>query len=255
MRKGDTDTTGCSLPAGGGMLVRGGGMTRESDESLMTQDNGFEEGGARERRFLSHDGKRRRLGLAILIFGLGLLVLILTGGGAWACVPQPFIFLEPGSSGPPGSEVTVQGLRFGEPDIEIRWQTPEGPTLATASGTDFSVPVTIPQAPAGLYALLVIARAPGGGIDSVQRAVFQVTEEGSSGGSQQLPEEPARGAQGENSGWVQSPSASPSPIGDFAFLAAGGAGLLVLGGLCGNKLAGRRGPGTRRGDVGPPGER
>ncbi len=223
------------------------------NRAFMTEHIGREERGGCEHRRWSH-GKRNRRSWPCLTSALGLLVVILTAGKAWACVPQPFIFLEPASSGPPGSEVTVQGLRFGEPDIEIRWQTPDGPTLATATGTDFSVPVTIPQVPPGLYALLVIARAPGGGIDSVQPAVFQVTEEGSSGASQQLPQESPREQPGEDVGPAPS-SASPSPVGDVAVLAAGVAALLALGGLCGNRLARRREAGTRRGARDAPAER
>lgn len=207
----------------------------------MTEYIGREEKRGCERRRRSYF-KRSRRSWPYLTGGLGLLVLILVAGGAWACVPQPFVFLEPASSGPAGSEVTVQGLRFGEPDIEIRWQTPDGPTLTTATGTDFSVPVIIPQAPPGLYALLVIARAPGGGIDSVQRAMFQVTEEGSSAVSQQLPEESAGRAADSSP-----PVPLTSPVRDFAVLAAAGAGLLALGGLSGMKLARRREAGTRRG--------
>ncbi len=196
-------------------------------------------------RTRNQDANRRRRA-DLLAGALGLLGLILPSGSAWACVPQPFIFLEPASSGPPGSEVIVHGLRFGEPDIEIRWQTPDGGTLATATGTDFSVPITIPQAPPGLYALLIIARGPGGGIDSVQRAAFQVTEVGSSGVSQATPEEPAKGRQGDNRRLVP-----PSPGANLALLALGGVGLLSLGGLAGITLARVRDAATRRGADGP----
>lgn len=242
------------VPAGGDVRKRQAHGQRAGDP-LMTQHPQLEESGGRERSLRRHEGKRRRRGSAVLIGVLGLLFLVLAAGRAWACVPQPFIFLEPVSSGPPGSEVTVQGLRFGEPDIEIRWQTPDGPTLATATGGDFSVLVTIPEAPPGLYALLVIARAPGGGIDSVQRAVFQVTEEGSSGVSQGLPEESAGEGHGASSVPVPSPSPLPTPVGDFAVLAAAGAGLLALGALCGIKLARRSEAAARRGEDDPRPER
>jgi hypothetical protein len=162
-----------------------------------------------------------------------LLVLLLVNGRAWACIPQPFIVLEPGYFGGSGSEVVVHGARFAQADIEVRWDSLDGPMLATANDNDFSVGITIPNDPPGLYVVLVIARAPGGAIDSVQRALFQVTERGELGGDDGRPSDETTGASGGTSTWRLSPSLA-------VMVGAVTVGLLGLGGLCAVKLLHRR---------------
>lgn len=108
---------------------------------------------------------------------VGLLVCGVIGvHAAWACVPQPrLVAVLPDSSGPPGTEVTIDGLGFDPGRAEVRWNSREGEVLATANGPDFSVTITVPEAPAGLYALVVLSRQPGGAIGNTARAAFQVT--------------------------------------------------------------------------------
>ena len=122
-------------------------------------------------------GGRCRAGGAGVVLGV-----VLLGAAAWACVPQPkLVTVLPGASGPPGSKVTVDGLGFDQDRIEVRWNGRDGEVLARAQGPDFSVSATIPQAPPGLYALIVLSRRANGSIGNTGRAAFQVTGEGGAG--------------------------------------------------------------------------
>lgn len=100
---------------------------------------------------------------------------------AWACVPQPrLIAVLPQASGPTGTQVTVQGVGFDPPParIEIRWNAVDGPELGRAENADFSVPVVIPDAPPGMYGLLVMSRGADGVLGNTGRATFEVTGPG-----------------------------------------------------------------------------
>ncbi|MGH9151540.1 MAG: hypothetical protein ACRD03_03830, partial [Acidimicrobiales bacterium] len=106
----------------------------------------------------------------------GLLGGVVGMQSAWACVPQPrLVAVLPDSSGPPGTEVTVDGLGFDRGRAEVRWNSRDGALLASADGPDFSATITIPDVPAGLYALIVLSRQPGGAIGNTARAAFEVT--------------------------------------------------------------------------------
>lgn len=148
-------------------------------------------------------------------------------GAAWACVPQArLVSIDPSSSGPPGSVVTVEGLAFDPGPAEVRWNASDGPRLATTTGPDFSVPVTIPTAAAGLYSIVVLSRAPDGSVGNAGSAAFEVTRPGDSQGA--------------------IPSAAPNPgrAGSSSLpgmvLAMSGVVLLVLGGVVGAYLSRRR---------------
>lgn len=113
-----------------------------------------------------------------LLLGAGLLGSVLVSGaaGAYGCVPQPFILVHPQASAAPGAEVKVDGQLFPNGSrIEIRWNATDGPLLAAATSADFSVPITIPSAPAGLYTVLALSRSQSGVQGEVARAGFQVT--------------------------------------------------------------------------------
>lgn len=73
--------------------------------------------------------------------------------------------------------VTVQGVGFDPPPArtEIRWNSPDGPELGRAEQADFAVAVTIPDAPSGLYGVLVMSRGADGVLGNTARATFQVT--------------------------------------------------------------------------------
>lgn len=164
---------------------------------------------------------RRDVGLVrrrILSTGVGLMwgvvaVLIAAGNASWACVPQPLLTVLPRSSGPSGAQVTLEGLHF-TGAVEIRWNAVDGPLVANATGAPFSVVGTIPDATAGLYALIAFERDPAGGIVGVTRSAFEVTGEGP----------PA-------SKPVASRAAPPPPRSDTSSSTAFAAGLGAVGGF------------------------
>lgn len=122
-------------------------------------------------------------------------------GLAWACVPQAeLVTVQPRSSGPAGTAVTVAALGFDPGRAEVRWNAVDGEMLATAEGPEFSVPVTIPRAPEGLYHLIVLARAPGGEIGNTSTVSFQVTapSDGASPGGSPAPPTPPDGRTGSS---------------------------------------------------------
>lgn len=155
---------------------------------------------------------------------------------AWACVPQPrLITLQPRSSGPAGSAVTVAALGFDPGRAEIRWNAGDGELLGTANGPDFSVGVTVPQVAVGLYHVVVLARSPGGEIGNTSTVSFEVTAEG--GAAAAAPSPPAPQPRGEPMG-----GSSRTTSVTAALLFAGGGGLVALGCLGGILLSrqGRR---------------
>lgn len=165
---------------------------------------------------------------AVVVVALALL----SAGGAWACVPQPLITLTPMASGPPGTEVTVNGYAING-QAEVRWNALDGPLLADALGPVFSVPIVVPEAEEGLYGLIVLERADDGSLGSTARAAFEVTAEPSSPApvdTTTTPESPTTGA---------ASSGASVPAG---LAAAGAVGLLALGGAGGAALARRRPP-------------
>ena len=119
----------------------------------------------------SRQACRPLMATAALVFGLTLALGSMAA--AWACVPQPLVVIQPAAFGAPGSQVTVDGYLFGG-SMEIRWNAIDGPELATASGSNFSVPITVPQAAPGLYTILVVIRASDGSISVGGRASFLV---------------------------------------------------------------------------------
>lgn len=158
-------------------------------------------------------------------------VPVCVAAAAWACVPQPLLSLDPSGSGPAGSEVTVVGNDISGASAEIRWNGPEGPLLAKASGRTFSVPVKVPDVPEGLYTLMVIGRLVDGTVSGTGRASFLVTgADGSVSGAAATASPSANVSSGTSSSDV-----SPG-------LVAGGAGLLGLGTAAGVALSRRTRP-------------
>lgn len=171
---------------------------------------------------------------AVAMYGALVLTVVLCGAAAaWACVPQPLISIQPQSSGPAGSQVTVDGVSLGPGPVEIRWNRLDGPTLAKSSGPNFSQPVTIPEAPEGLYTIIVIQREPGGAIAGSGRAAFQVSAPGVS-----RPVAPA-GRTSEGAGQGGTSNTSSAGL-DPALAWGGGATLLVVGGVGGAWFSQRR---------------
>ena len=76
---------------------------------------------------------------------------------AWACLPGATIDGFP-RAGPAGTDVLVSGNGFPDRPVEIHWDGPYGPVLATTHGPSFSeVTVTVPRASAGDYYITAIA--------------------------------------------------------------------------------------------------
>lgn len=170
---------------------------------------------------------------------LGVISLMLAGS-AWACVPQArLVTLEPGSSGPVGSEVTVEGLAFDPGTVEIRWDASDGPVLGRANGPSFSAKVTIPEATEGLHAIVVLGRSPDGSIGNAATAAFQVAPAGGEGPAAAPAAAPAddAGSLGDEGDDGDSVDAGAVALG-----AAGGAGLVLVGGLGGAALRRRPRP-------------
>lgn len=152
------------------------------------------------------------------------------GSVAWACVPQPYIVVQPRASGPVGAQVQVVGDNFERSTAELRWNGLDGQLLGKANGPTFSLNVTIPNHEAGLYSLLAISRGAQGEVGSIARAAFSVT-----GIDEPVAEE--GGATSEARGQEERSSSSPVPA-----MVVGGA-LVVAGGAAGAamaRLSGRR---------------
>lgn len=111
------------------------------------------------------------------------LVLVVTftslASTAWSCVPQPRLVILPSANGAAGSSVAVKGIGFdpAPSTAEIRWNTADGPLLATADQADFDRTVIVPEVPPGLYAILVLSRGNDGVLGNASRATFQVVDE------------------------------------------------------------------------------
>lgn len=153
-------------------------------------------------------------------------------GLAWACVPQArLVSLQPNSSGPSGTQVTVNGLGLDRTAIEIRWNSSDGPLLGKATGPDFSTPITVPDAPKGLYNVIALSRDTVGGIGSAASTPFQVTA-------------PDRSGEGSEASASETSSGKPEPRrrksdGSPGLAVLGGGLLLVLGAVIG-ALSSRR---------------
>lgn len=177
-------------------------------------------------------------------FLLGFLaVVVAVAGTALACVPQPLVSLQPRSSGLPGSRVRLSAVAVNGA-AEIRWNAIDGQLLATGSGPSFSVDITIPDEPEGLYAVFVLERRPDGSLGSSGRAAFEITpapRDGVASGSATS----ATTAGGVSSTAPQGGPSSRSSSGVAALAVAGGVGLAV-GSVGGVRLARRGAPRRRR---------
>lgn len=146
-------------------------------------------------------------------------------GVAWACIPQPMLLVEPRASATAGAAVTVRGLNFTR-RAEIRFNGVSGPLLETADGEQFRAKVRVPRAPAGLYTLVALTRDQSGSVSGMASAPLEI----------------AAGPPGLSPGAARprrTRDASSGKLGP-ALAAAGGFGLLLLGGLTGALLARRR---------------
>jgi hypothetical protein len=182
--------------------------------------------------------RRVRAGFAL---AATVLVVVLGGAVALACVPQAYLVtLRPNSWGPAGSEVTVNGFNLDQGPAEVRWNGVDGPLLGQAEGPNISVPVTIPGVSTGLYAVVVISRQPSGGIGNTASVPFQVTAPGDVANDLGTPVEPGD----PSTTGVPRVVASRSPVETWLTLAVG-AMLSGVGFIAGSFLGRRRGAKAR----------
>lgn len=112
-----------------------------------------------------------------IVYGAGAVVataLMVWGGVAFACSPQPAVYSLVPESAAPGETVEVRGqaVRSASP-VEIRWNGVKGDLLATtipAGGGMFSVPVRIPDVAPGIYSMVAVTVD-----DGVARIAFEAT--------------------------------------------------------------------------------
>lgn len=107
-------------------------------------------------------------------------VLLGVGGTSWACVLQPFVILSPSGSGPPKGMVTVSGQRFPSSSLEVRWNSVDGQLLATTAGSQFSVAITVPDVPSGVYSIVILDRTPDGSVGSAVMTAEYIVLSGNS---------------------------------------------------------------------------
>jgi len=103
---------------------------------------------------------KQKRGIAAM-FAAALAVLLAVTGAAWACSAVSTITIAPGAA-PAGSrlDVTGQTPTYGGGPLEIRWNSAAGPVVGAAvvaSDKTFATQVTIPQTPAGVYLLTLVA--------------------------------------------------------------------------------------------------
>lgn len=178
--------------------------------------------------------RRRAAALGAVALCTAIVVVLWSATLGWACVPQPLVWVEPASSGPAGSEVEVHALSLSGGQAEVRWNGIDGEVLATGGGSELSETMTIPDAPPGLYSIILIERDANGAVGASGRAAFLVTDPSG-------PSEPDSGETGTAVG-----DDAPAPQSSSSSLSApvawlGGAGLLVLGVLGGIVLSRNRG--------------
>lgn len=175
---------------------------------------------------------RRRVGSArgvCVVFEI-LFGLVTAISPSWACVPQPMLAVQPRASGPPGSEVTVDGANFQGGRVELRWNDSDGPLVGSAVGRTFSIPIRIPDVPPGLYALVALEREEDSSVGGVARTAFQLVDT--------LPTSPVG---------ITSTEDAESPSTVFAVvLGAGGAIALLFAGAAGGAARARRGRADKR---------
>ena len=104
-------------------------------------------------------------------------VLLAGAALAWACSPQAGISIST-NQGPPGTSINVTGTKFEEGGpVEIYWNGSGSSMLARATGPDFSVPVTIPNAPPDTYTVFAVGKSANGTVAGRASASFTIPGE------------------------------------------------------------------------------
>jgi len=125
-----------------------------------------------------------------------LALIVVAGSFAWACTTQANLQIIPPAFGPAGTQVPVTGGTgvSGVVPVELRWNSPDGPLLATVQSLAtqdgvFHAQVTIPAVSPDVYYLVAVVQGQG-----VARAAYEVT--GAADSSEQTPATGTRPAKG-----------------------------------------------------------
>ncbi|HUP71177.1 MAG TPA: hypothetical protein VM142_15395 [Acidimicrobiales bacterium] len=110
--------------------------------------------------------------IRVLSASVAVVVVVLAPAIAGACVQARATLKNGQSAGLVGTTVGVDGTGFGAGPVEVRWNSRTGAKLGDATGPDFSVDVTIPEAPVGVHYIMV-SQTLGSATSSV---AFEVTE-------------------------------------------------------------------------------
>jgi len=153
-------------------------------------------------------------------------LIVVAGSFAWACTPQAHMQIIPPAFGPAGTQVAVTGgTAYGSAPVEVRWNSPDGPVLAsvqslTATQGVFHAQVTIPVVSPDVYYLVAVVQGRG-----VARAAYEVTTaEDSAEQTSAAGTPPAKGVSNDLwSGLAASTGAYPASTG--AYPAQAGAAL------------------------------
>ena len=176
-----------------------------------------------------------KIGSARMAAAIGLVVATLAwAAAAWACFPLPLVTVAPQASGAAGDQVTVNGVDLGAGAIEVRWNALDGTLLGRGSGPNFSIPVTIPDAPDGVYVIVALTREANGSVGVKAAAEFQVGSAAAGGAPLSSPP----GAQQPDS---TDGSSERQGVLSTIGIAALVLGCLVAGGLGGALVSRRRG--------------
>lgn len=95
---------------------------------------------------------------------------------AWACTAVPSCAGNP-DSGPAGTLITISCNGFeAQAPVEIRWNSPDGSVVGTATGSAFSVAISPPaDAVADVYYLVALQRGSDGAITAKASDTFELT--------------------------------------------------------------------------------
>ncbi len=135
-------------------------------------------------------------------------VVTLAGGPAGA---DPELRLSP-AAGPAGTPIVVSGSGFETAEIEIHWSSRTGPLLTTATGPEFSVTATVPEAVANSYQVVAVVRGENG--VSTSSTSYQVLPPGGEAETTTTTPPPARDpVEGGTDGTTTTTAAVPAPSG------------------------------------------
>ena len=118
----------------------------------------------------------KRSGIVALVGSIA--AVVAWAGVAWACTAVAEVEIV-GDAGRPGSQTVVKGRLFESGPVQLRWNSKDGPLLATATGPEFVMPVTIPDVPAGVSHIVGVQRDSEGTLWNVPGA-YQVLAPGES---------------------------------------------------------------------------